>query len=143
MLGGVVAWWVVALVGCAGGDFRPAQLGRDEGMIYVYRRAGAGLGGIDVYVDQNLRASLTPGRHVGVRVAPGEHLVRAERRRESTRRTIVPPGGSVILEVSAGWFGQVALMAPNQDDARTRITATREVPRSELVDKSESQSDAP
>lgn len=136
---GSLAWgWVwralfacaaCALAGCAvpGEPYRPAQLAPGEGVVYVYRpRSVLSPGPVDVYVDQAEVGRLTRNTYLAVVVAPGEHLVRVQRRSDATRLVLVGEGQGVLLEAGASLLGGfVSLVDPGEDVARERIAGTR------------------
>lgn len=119
------------LAGCAGpGErFRPEQIAPGEALIYVYRpRAPISPGPLGVVIDQEQAASLGPNQYVATPVAPGEHLVRVQRRSSATRRVTLGPGESVYLEARSTLLGgRVSLDRPGEQIARERIAGARRV----------------
>lgn len=123
--------------GCAGGErFRPEQLAPGDAVIYVYRpRSAISPGPVAVFVNQQQVARLSPNQYVAAVVAPGEHLVRVQRRSDATRRVRVGPGESAFLQTRASLLGgTVSLARPGEQSARDQIaSARRAAPRDALT----------
>ncbi|MCC7388719.1 MAG: hypothetical protein IT431_08105 [Phycisphaerales bacterium] len=126
-----VAVGALALAGCAvpGEPYRPAQLGAGESVVYVYRpRSVLSPGPVEVFVDQTPVGRLTRNTYLAVVVAPGEHLVRVQRRSDATRLVLVGEGQGAILEAGASLLGGfVSLVDPGEEVGRERIAGTRGV----------------
>jgi hypothetical protein len=99
--------WCLPSGGCAarGPVFSPVVAPGDDGVVYVYRR-GAVLEGRDVkiFIDAEYVGRLGAGEYVARVVAPGERLIRAERKRELVVAAPVARGESVFYEVKIGAF---------------------------------------
>lgn len=119
---------LLMLMGCAqrGEPYQPVQLGANEAAIYLYRpRSMFSPGPVLVSVDQQDVVRLLRNTHAAVVVTPGEHLVRAQRWSDATRRVYLGSGESLYLEVGAAMLGgKVSLSNPGDAEGQTRIAAT-------------------
>lgn len=126
----LVSTCLLCAAGCSPGQpYRPVQVMGDESVIHVYRRGSiVSPGSLAVYVDQIEVGRLARNRHISVIVAPGEHIVRLERRSTATRIVRLLEGESVYLEAGASLLGgAVSLVRPGTDEARERLGGTRRV----------------
>jgi hypothetical protein len=123
-------WLVLSLPACTGSRerYRPVQLTRDEAVVYVYRpRSLLSPGPVGVFVDQTSAGTIGRNSFVAVIVAPGEHLVRVQRRGDATRLVRLGASESVFLEAGASLLGGlVSLNDPGESVARERIARTRQ-----------------
>lgn len=121
-------------MGCASGprgdSFRPVFAGEENGVIYIYRRAGTlrGGGDIKVFIDQREVGELAGGQYVAWITDPGEHFVRVEGVSSMVLQVELSNGGSRYLEVVTGsWDNRPVLERPEPAIARERIARTVEV----------------
>ena len=107
--------------------YRPVQLARAEGVLYIYRpRSLLSPGPVGVVVDQVEVGSLGRNTYLAVIVEPGEHLVRVQRRSGATRLVRIGAGQSIFYEAGASLLGgRVSLSNPGERLARERIARTR------------------
>ncbi len=74
----------ITLGGCAGSPggelFRPAKLGPDQAVIYIFRPSERAMRSapIAVFINQEYQGEVRPGQHMAYIVEPGGYLVRVE-----------------------------------------------------------------
>lgn len=91
--------------GARGPVFSPVVAPGDDGVVYVYRRSAAFEGrDVKIFIDAEYVGRLGAGEYVVRVVAPGERLIRAERKRELVVAAPVARGESVFYEVKIGAF---------------------------------------
>lgn len=129
----VCAWVCLAAVvsiGCAGrpsGEaFRPEEVSGDKAVIYVFRESQMGARNVRLYLDQKLVGDLRAGRYRAFVVSPGQHLVRASARAESTCEVAVGPGESAYVQVSTSRFQKrrPEIQIPETETGRQLIAKT-------------------
>lgn len=129
-------WAIIAAfagcIGCAGDGpgepFRPAMIGPDQGVLYIYREAEGVLGGsgpVRVTMDDASIAELRAGRYIAIEAPPGEHFVRIEHEGEAVARCRISAGDSVYLRVTVGSFGRLVVETVDSAAGQREISRTR------------------
>lgn len=111
-----------------GPAFQPEIVDPGKAVVYVFRDPKAGLNPAPVLIsiDQHEVGELDPGQYVAKVVAPGEHLVRAERGRGTVLSATVVKGDVVYFRVTTPPFKGRApvLEIMDSETARRSIAGT-------------------
>jgi hypothetical protein len=111
-----------------GPAFQPEVVDPGKAVVYVFRDPKAGLNPAPVLisVDQHEVGDLDPGQYIATVVAPGEHLVRAERGRGTVLSAKVVEGDVVYFRVTTPPFKGRApvLEIMDSETARRSIAGT-------------------
>lgn len=129
-------WAIIAAcagcIGCVGDGpgepFRPAMIGPDLGVVYIYRDREGALGGsgpVRVTMDDSRIAELRAGRYIAIEATPGEHFVRVEHEGEAVARCRISAGDSVYLRVTVGSFGRLVVETVDSAAGQREISRTR------------------